>query len=116
MPAAVPDATLSGAATCTTCTRVAFFQVRVESPDGRELAGRANACASHLVEVIELLSAWARASEFAGGWLTVLAIDPYGLPRMTALGLPESGFAFYTAPITVRVPASSPARSSSTPG
>src|SRR5262245_5581509 len=102
MPATVTDATSSGAAACSTCTRAAFFQVRVESPAGREYVGRANACASHLVEVIELLSAWARESKLAGGWLTVLAIDPYGLPRMNALGLPESGFAFYTAPITVR--------------
>ena len=29
----------------------------------------------------------------------MLAIDPYALPRLAALGIPEPGFAFYTAPI-----------------
>jgi hypothetical protein len=112
MPAPVPDPTPPwGATVCSTCSRAAFFQARIESPAGREPARRANACASHLVEVIELLGSWARDSQLAGGSLTVLAIDPYALPRMTALGLPESGFAFYTTPVTGRVPA----RSSSTP-
>lgn len=98
MSAPAQDVTPWGAAACSACSRPAFFQARVESPVGREHTLRhANACASHLVEVIELLRAWARGSQLAGGWLTVLAIDPYGLPRMTALGLPESGFAFYTA-------------------
>jgi hypothetical protein len=111
--APVPNVTPGGAAACSECTRAAFFQARVEWPPGyapsrehgrehgRELTGRrANACASHLVEVIQLLRAWARGSHLTGGWLTVLAIDPYALPRLAALGIPEPGFAFYTAPIT----------------
>lgn len=99
--APVPDVTPGGAVTCSECTREAFFQARVEWPPGREhTQKRANACASHLVEVIELLRTWARGSHLTGGWLTVLAIDPYALPRLAALGIPEPGFAFYTAPIT----------------
>jgi hypothetical protein len=100
-PVPVPDVTPGGAATCSSCTRAAFFQARVEWPPGREhTRRRANACASHLVEVIQLLRTWARDSHLTGGWLTVLAIDPYALPRLAALGIPEPGFAFYTAPIT----------------
>ena len=99
--APVPNVTPGGAATCSECSRAAFFQARVEWPHGREHSGRrANACASHLVEVIQLLRTWARGSHPAGGWLTVLAIDPYALPRLAALGIPEPGFAFYTAPVT----------------
>jgi hypothetical protein len=30
----------------------------------------------------------------------VTANDPYALPRVAALGIPEPGFAFYTAPVT----------------
>jgi|SRR5215469_14032843 len=121
MSAPVPDATPWGATVCSTCSRAAFFQARIESPAGREPARRANACASHLVEVIELLGAWARDSQLAGGMLTVLAIDPYALPRMNALGLPESGFAFYTTPVTGRpvtgrpITESAAARSSTAP-
>jgi hypothetical protein len=103
--APVPNVTPGGAARCSECTRAAFFQARVEWPPGRghgrEHSGRrANACASHLVDVIQLLRTWARGSHLTGGWLTVLAIDPYALPRLAALGIPEPGFAFYTAPIT----------------
>ena len=101
MPALVPNVTSGGAAACNACSRAGFFQVRVEWPPGHEhTRRRANACASHLVEVIELLRAWARDSHLTGGWLTVLAIDPYALPRLAALGIPEPGFAFYSAPVT----------------
>jgi len=101
MSAPVQNVTPDGAATCSECTRAACFQARVEWPPGREhTRRRANACASHLVEVIQLLRTWARDSHLTGGWLTVLAIDPYALPRLAALGIPEPGFAFYTAPIT----------------
>jgi len=100
-PAPVPDVTPGGAVTCSECTRAAFFQARVESPAGCEhTRRRANACASHLVDVIQLLRTWARGSHLTGGWLTVLAIDPYALPRLAALGIPEPGFAFYSTPIT----------------
>jgi hypothetical protein len=99
MPAPVANVTPSGAAACHACPRAAFFQVRVEGPPGHARR-RANACATHLVEVIELLRAWARDSHFTGGRLIVLAIDPHALPRLAALGIPEPGFAFYSAPIT----------------
>jgi len=107
MPAPVPNVTPGGAAACNVCPRAAFFQVRVEWPRGhKHTRRRANACASHLVEVIELLRAWARDSHLTSGCLTVLAIDPYALPRLAALGIPEPGFAFYSAPITATAVAS----------
>jgi hypothetical protein len=99
MPALVPNVTPGGAAACNACPRAACFQVRVEGSPGHACR-RENACASHLVDVIDLLRAWARDRRLAGGWLTVLAIDPYALPRLAALGIPEPGFAFYSAPIT----------------
>ena len=108
MSAPAPNVTSGGAAACAACATAAFFQVRVEWPGspGREHTHRsANACAGHMVEVIELLRAWARDSQLAGGSITVLAIDPYALPRMADLGLPEPGFAFYTAPVGARRPA-----------
>jgi hypothetical protein len=108
MPASMPGP--SGApgmaVPCSACTRAAFFQARVESPVGQEFTlRRVNACASHLVEVIKRLRAWARGHDASRGWLTVLAIDPYALPRLAALGIADPGFAFYSAPITQLVTA-----------
>ena len=101
MPALAPNVTPGGAAACNACPRAAFFQVRVEWPPGHEhTRRRANACAGHLVEVIEMLRAWAWDSDLTGGCLTVLAIDPYALLRLAALGIPEPGFAFYSAPVS----------------
>jgi hypothetical protein len=98
MSALVAHVTPGGAIACSTCPRAACFQARIESPAGPEHTRRhANACASHLVEVIQLLRAGAR--ELTGGWLTVLAIDPYALPRLAALGVTDQGFAFYSAPV-----------------
>jgi hypothetical protein len=98
MSALVPHVTPKGATACSTCSRAACFQARIESTAGSEQTRRhANACASHLVEVIQLLRAGAR--ELTGGWLTVLAIDPYALPRLAALGVTDQGFAFYSAPV-----------------
>jgi hypothetical protein len=90
------------AVACATCTRAAFFQARVEYPAGPEfIRRRANACSVHLVDVIQLLRGWARARRLAsGGWLTVLAIDPYALLRLAAVGVADPGFVFYSAPIT----------------
>ena len=99
MPIPALNVTHGGAAACTACPRAAFFQVRVERPPGHT-SRRANACATDLVEVIEQTRAWARDRHLTGGWLTVLAIDPYALPRLAALGIPEPGFAFYSAPVT----------------
>ena len=90
------------AAACTQCTRPAFFQVRIEYPAGPEFTRRrANACSGHLTDIIELLRSWAQDREVASGaWFTVLAIDPYALPRLAALGVADPGFAFYSAPVT----------------
>ncbi len=90
------------AVACTECTRLAFFQVRVEYPAGAEfIRHRANACSGHLTDIIELLRSWAQDRELASSaWLTVLAIDPYALPRLAALGIADPGFAFYSAPVS----------------
>jgi hypothetical protein len=96
-----PDAAPSAAAACATCTREASFQARVEYPPGHEfIRRRANACSSHLVEIVQTLRGWARASQLAGGMLTVLAIDPYALPRLMALGVADPGLVFYSVPIS----------------
>lgn len=101
MSAPVPKVTSTGAAACSACAREACFQARVESPAGIEhTRRRANACAAHLVEVVQTLRAWGGARNFTGGWLTVLAIDPYALPRLAAHGIADHGFAFYSCPIT----------------
>jgi len=100
MSVPIPNVTPAGAAACSACTREAFFQARVESPAGRGHAlRRVNACASHLVEAIQAQRAWAEARQLTGSWLTVLAIDPYALPRLAARGVADHGFAFYSVPI-----------------
>jgi hypothetical protein len=101
MPATAANLTPGGAAACSACTREAFFQARIESPPGRRhTRRRVNACASHLIEVIQTLRAWAQASRLTAGCVTVLAIDPYSMPRLAALGITDLGFAFYSVPIT----------------
>jgi len=100
------NVTPTEAATCGACPRPAYFQARIDTPppSGRTRR-RANACASHLVEAMELLRAWNQAHDIAGGRLTVAAIDPYALPWMAAQGISDYGFAFYSAPITRPDPA-----------
>jgi hypothetical protein len=89
------------AVACSVCPRAAFFQARLESAAGHErILRRVNACASHLVEVILQLRAWARRHHVTRGWLTTLAIDPYAMPRLAALGITDPGFTFYSAPLT----------------
>jgi hypothetical protein len=98
--ALIPNLATREAAACGECGREACFQARVDPAAGHEHAARhANACASHLVEVIQMLRAWASSSRLAGGWLTVLAIDPYAISRLAAEGVTDPGFAFYSAPI-----------------
>jgi hypothetical protein len=101
MPVFTPIQTMTadGAVMCSACPRAAFFQARVELPTGGEhIRRRAASCATHLVDVIQLLSSWAWASRLASGWLTVAAIDPYAQPRLATLGAVD-GFAFYSGPI-----------------
>src|ERR1700677_3811558 len=98
--ALIPNLATREAAACGECGREACFQARVDPAAGHEHAARhANACASHLVEVIQMLRAWASSSRLAGAWLTVLAIDPYAISRL-AEGVTDHGFAFYSAPVT----------------
>jgi hypothetical protein len=100
-PLAIPTVVPKRAVACAVCTHAAFFQARIEYPPGPEfIRQRANACSGHLVDIIQLLQAWTRARQLtSGSWLTVLAIDPYALPRLAALGVSDPGFAFYSAPI-----------------
>jgi hypothetical protein len=99
--ALIPNLAPREAAACGACSREACFQARVDPAAGHEHAARhANACASHLVEVIQMLRAWASFSRLADGWLTVLAIDPYAISRLGAEGVTDHGFAFYSAPIS----------------
>jgi hypothetical protein len=102
MPPSVQQVTAEQAVACTECDRTASFQARIEYPAGPEFVRRrANACSGHLIDIIQTLRSWARARHLAaGGWLTVLVIDPYALPRLAALGITDPGFAFYSAPIT----------------
>jgi hypothetical protein len=101
MSAFTPGAAPSAAAACATCTRAASFQARVEYPPGHEfIRRRANACSSHLVDIVQALRGWARASQLAGGMMTVLAVDPYALPRLMALGVADPGLVFYSVPIS----------------
>lgn len=104
MTVTLRDATSTAAIACTVCTRAAFFQARVEwaagAPGRDRVRRRANACASHVIDAVQLLRAWGHDSELAGGWLTVLAIDPYAMPRLAALGIADPGFVFYSARLT----------------
>jgi hypothetical protein len=96
----IPNLAPREAAACSACRREACFQARVDPAAGHEHpARRANACASHLAEVIQMLHAWASSSRLADGWLTVLAIDPYAISRLAAEGITDHGFAFYSAPV-----------------
>jgi hypothetical protein len=62
------------AAPCAACDREAWFEARVDARVGAEPVGRqAHACASHLLEIVQGLSAWVRDNDLAGGMLTVLA-------------------------------------------
>jgi len=98
MTATVQNLTPTGAVACLLCPREAFFQARVEWAAGPERTRRrANACASHVIDAIQLLRAWGHDSALTGGWLTVLAIDPYAMPRLAALGIADPGFIFYSA-------------------
>jgi hypothetical protein len=106
MSTPVLNVTPAEPASCGACPRPAYFQARIDTPPPRgRTRQRANACASHLIEAMELLCAWSQAHDIAGGRLTVAAIDPYALPWMAARGIADYGFAFYSGPITRLDPA-----------
>jgi hypothetical protein len=98
MTVPLPNLTPGGAVACALCAREACFQARVEWAAGREpVRRRRNACASHVIESIQQLRAWGHDRELTDGWLTVLAIDPYTMPRLAELGSADPGFIFYSA-------------------
>jgi hypothetical protein len=85
------------------CRRLACFQARVQVFSGHQLIHRRiNACASHIVDAVQELTAWGR-DQADTGWLEVLAIDPYAAALPTGPG--DSawqrgyGFAFYAEPV-----------------
>jgi len=85
------------------CRRLACFQARVQVFSGHQLIHRRiNACASHIVDAVQELGAWARAQADTG-WLEVLAIDPYAAAQPAGpgdrAGRPGYGFAFYGEPV-----------------
>jgi hypothetical protein len=58
------------------CDRAPRFQARLEAADGTERVQRdAEACAAHLCDMVQALTAWARAVHLTEGKLTVLAVD-----------------------------------------
>jgi hypothetical protein len=62
-----------------TCHRPARFQARLEAAPGPGQSGLrkdAEACASHLTDVIQGLTTWASDHHLTDGHVTVLAIDP----------------------------------------
>jgi hypothetical protein len=98
MSATAQDATHALRAACAVCAKEAVFQARVEwqAHDG-SIRRRASACASHVIEAVQLLRAWGHLSELADGWLTVLALDPHALPGLAARGITAPGATFYSA-------------------
>ncbi len=85
------------------CKRLACFQARVQVFSGHQLVQRRiNACASHIVDAVQMLGAWAR-DQAETGWLEVLAIDPYAAVQPAAaddgMWRPGYGFAFYAEPV-----------------
>jgi hypothetical protein len=85
------------------CRRLACFQARVQVFSGHQLIHRrVNACASHIVDAVQELGAWAR-DQADTGWLEVFAIDPYSAAQPAGPGdsawRSGYGFAFYAEPV-----------------
>jgi hypothetical protein len=85
------------------CRRLACFQARVQVFSGHQLIHRRiNACASHIVDAVQELGAWAR-DQADTGWLEVFAIDPYSAAQPAGPGdsawRSGYGFAFYAEPV-----------------
>jgi hypothetical protein len=63
------------------CDRASHFQVLLDgspAPQQAPVQRRTEACAGHLGNAVQALTAWARDHEVSGGYLTVLAIGPPG--------------------------------------
>jgi hypothetical protein len=78
-----------------TCGHPPRFQARLEAMDGAQPVRRsAEACASHLTDMVQALTTWARHHHLTEGQLTVLVIDPplrgSGLLTVAGHGQPET--------------------------
>jgi hypothetical protein len=61
----------------TRCARPPRFQARLEAASGtRRVRKNAGACADHLGDMVQALTAWARDHDLTDGQLTVLTIAP----------------------------------------
>ena len=85
----------------TQCGHVPRFQVRLDGSRPRQARRRADACAYHVPEVIEVLRAWAAEHGVIEGALTILAVEPAASGRQRAgEDQPDlRGFAFSTIPL-----------------
>jgi hypothetical protein len=115
---ASPEAAERLAATCQadrTCARLACFQARVDartvvagtvdiSTGARRISRHVDACAGHIAEAVQDLKAWAGDRAVVGGWLKVLAIDPYAAAHGAAggSGPADLSLAFYVVPVGER--------------
>jgi hypothetical protein len=60
-----------------TCGHPPRFQARLEAVNGTQpVRQNAEACASHLTDMVQALTTWARRQHLTDGELTVLTIDP----------------------------------------
>src|SRR5262249_53786614 len=83
------------------CLHGPCFQVQLDSTRPRQAHQRANACAYHVADVIEVLRRWAAKHGVVDGALTILAIEPAAGGRQpTGEDHPDlRGFAFSTIPL-----------------
>ncbi|HCU94748.1 MAG TPA: hypothetical protein DHU96_19420 [Actinobacteria bacterium] len=60
------------------CRRPSRFQARLDAGHGTQgrLCKDAEACASHLADIVQALTTWARENNFREGNVIVLAIEP----------------------------------------
>ena len=85
------------------CRHVPCFQVQLKAARPQHAHRQANACAYHVAEVIQALSAWAGERGLMGGQMTILAIEPAAGGRQPGgSGASSSelrGFPFSTIPL-----------------
>jgi hypothetical protein len=83
------------------CRYPAYFEGRaVGTADSQQVCRRARACGSHMSDLVQIMSDWAREGHLTQGRLTVLAIEPAVRGHRQGPGSPASrGFAFTSIPI-----------------
>ena len=87
------------------CRRAPCFQVRLEARSHpRPVRRSGQACASHIVDLVQTLTSWAHEHDLSCGQITVLAIErrpnisqPHGAEPPPALTRPA--FPFSTIPL-----------------